>query len=58
MRFVIVGGGVAGVNAARSISAAGISDATIDVYTGETYRYYIPGRVCPISLPAISQWMT
>lgn len=40
MRFVIVGSGVAGINAARSISAAGIPDAKIDIYTQETHLYY------------------
>jgi len=40
MRFVIVGSGAAGINAARSISAANIPDSTLDIYTQETYPYY------------------
>jgi nitrite reductase (NADH) large subunit len=37
MRFVIIGNGVAGVTAARSLSDAGIE---VEVYTQEAYHYY------------------
>jgi len=40
MRFVIVGSGAAGINAARSLSAANLPGTTIDIYTEEPYSYY------------------
>jgi len=40
MRFVIVGNGVAGVNAARIVARAGLPDSQTDIYTDEPYHYY------------------
>jgi nitrite reductase (NADH) large subunit len=40
MHFVIVGNGLAGVSAARSLARAGLPDTSIDVYTDEAYLYY------------------
>lgn len=44
MKCVIIGNGVAGTNAARTISAAGLA-AQIDVYTDEKYPFYLRPRL-------------
>jgi len=55
MRFVILGNGVAGVNAARYIARSGLADASVEVFTDEPFAYYPRPKLSDFLAGAVSQ---